>query len=147
MPYLGRSPQLQGAYEKADSIASQFNGVLVAFDIQVSAVSKTVDKAENLLVMYTDVDVNNFPLQQEPDGATGYGYSVSGSTITFATAPATGDGCWIVILGDVLDVASVGATSAIDDLTDVDTTTVAPTDGQVLTFVTATGKWEPKTPV
>lgn len=143
MPYIGRSPQLQGAYEKADSITSQFNGVLVAFDIQVGTVSKTIDKAENLVVMYTDVDGNNFPIQQEPDGASGYGYSVSGSTLTFATAPASGDGCWIVILGDVLDVASVGATSAIDDLTDVDTTTVAPVNGDYLRFNTTSGKWEP----
>lgn len=146
MPYVGRSPQLQGAYNKADSITSQFNGVLVAFDIQVGTVSKTIDKAENLVVMYTDVDGNNFPLQQEPDGASGYGYSVSGSTLTFVTAPASGDGCWIIILGDVLNIASIGATSAIDDLSDVDTTTVAPTDLQVMTFITASGKWEPRTP-
>lgn len=41
---------------------------------------------------------------------------------------------------------SLGAdisTSSIDDLSDVDTSTVAPTDGQVLTWDNATGQWEP----
>lgn len=34
-------------------------------------------------------------------------------------------------------------TSSIDDLADVDTSTTAPTDGQVLTWDQAAGKWEP----
>lgn len=33
--------------------------------------------------------------------------------------------------------------SSIDDLSDVDTSTVAPTDGQVLTWVNANSQWEP----
>lgn len=36
-------------------------------------------------------------------------------------------------------------TSSIDDLNDVDTTTVAPTDGQALVWDNAAGKWEPGT--
>ena len=36
-----------------------------------------------------------------------------------------------------------GGASAIDDLTDVDTSTVAPTDGQVLTWVDADSEWAP----
>lgn len=41
---------------------------------------------------------------------------------------------------------SLGAdisTSSIDDLSDVDTSTVAPTDGQVLTWDSVAGQWEP----
>ena len=43
----------------------------------------------------------------------------------------------------VLDEGS--AVQSIDDLSDVDTTTVAPTDGQVLAWDNAAGKWEPAT--
>ena len=35
---------------------------------------------------------------------------------------------------------------SIDDLTDADTTTASPTDGQVLTWVDANSQWEPATP-
>lgn len=41
---------------------------------------------------------------------------------------------------------SLGAdisTSSIDDLSDVDTSTVAPTDGQVLAWDNTAGQWEP----
>ena len=37
-----------------------------------------------------------------------------------------------------------GGASVIDDLTDVDTTTTAPTDGQVLTWNNANSEWEPQ---
>lgn len=37
------------------------------------------------------------------------------------------------------------AVSSIDDLSDVDTSTVAPTDGQALTWDNTAGKWEPGT--
>ena len=36
-----------------------------------------------------------------------------------------------------------GGATSLDDLTDVDTSTTPPTDGQVLTWVTADSKWEP----
>lgn len=36
-----------------------------------------------------------------------------------------------------------GGATSIDDLTDVDTTTTPPTDGQVLTWDNANGQWEP----
>lgn len=47
--------------------------------------------------------------------------------------------------GDVTITATGGGGGAttIDDLTDVDTSTVAPTDGQVLTWDNAAGQWEP----
>ena len=41
---------------------------------------------------------------------------------------------------------SAGGATAIDELTDVDTSSVAPTDGQVLTWVDANSQWEPATP-
>lgn len=39
--------------------------------------------------------------------------------------------------------AGGGGATAIDDLTDVDTSTTPPTDGQVLTWVDANSRWEP----
>ena len=44
---------------------------------------------------------------------------------------------------EITDLAHV---DSIDDLSDVDTTTVAPTDGQVLTWDNANSVWEPATP-
>lgn len=41
--------------------------------------------------------------------------------------------------------SGVGGASAIDDLTDVDTSSVAPTDGQALVWDNANSKWEPGT--
>lgn len=61
-----------------------------------------------------------------------------GNTYFYGTSP-TGSKGW-VSLTTALDQASIG------DLGDVDTTTTAPTDGQVLTWVNADSKWEPKTP-
>jgi len=43
--------------------------------------------------------------------------------------------------GNIVSVA--GGAAAIDDLTDVDTSTTPPTDGQVLTWVNANSQWEP----
>ena len=44
MSYIGRTAQLQGAYDKVDDISSQFNGVLTTFDIEVSGVAKNCRK-------------------------------------------------------------------------------------------------------
>lgn len=41
--------------------------------------------------------------------------------------------------------SGVGGASAINDLTDVDTSSVAPTDGQALVWDNANSKWEPGT--
>jgi len=49
-----------------------------------------------------------------------------------------------VVEGGVLTAAGSDiSTASIDDLLDVDTSTVAPTDGQVLTWVNANSQWEP----
>lgn len=54
----------------------------------------------------------------------------SGSTVPVPTAPR----------GVTVDY---GAGASIDNLTDVDTSTAAPSDGQVLTWVDANSQWEP----
>lgn len=97
MPYIGKAPQLQGAYEKADNISGQFNNSFTAFVIKVGGTNKTVAKATNLIVGYDVAGVKADRIILEPD----VDYTVSGYEITFTETPATGDYCWIMILGDV----------------------------------------------
>ena len=47
--------------------------------------------------------------------------------------------------GNTSWVAQSGGATAIDDLSDVDTSTVAPTDGQALIWDNAASQWEPGT--
>ena len=57
---------------------------------------------------------------------------------------ATDENALYVVEGGVLTVAgSASGISSIDDLSDVDTTTVAPTDGQVLAWSSVDGEWQP----
>lgn len=57
---------------------------------------------------------------------------------------ATDENGIYVVEGGVLTQAGADlASTSIDALSDVDTTTAAPTDGQVLTWVNANGRWEP----
>jgi hypothetical protein len=79
----------------------------------------------------------SFEFQQQPYYLTDKIYHEG--NLTFGTGltynPATGE----------LDATSGAGVSAIDDLTDVDTSTVAPTNGQVLTWDNAASLWKPGT--
>ena len=97
MPYIGKAPQLQGAYDKADNISAQFNGSFAAFVIKVGGTNKTIAKATNLIVNYDENGDMEKRIMLEPD----VDYTVSGYEITFTSTPASGDYCWIMILGDV----------------------------------------------
>jgi len=97
MTYIGKAPQLQGAYEKADNISTTFNSTLVTFAIQVNGTNKPIDKSTNLIVGWDAGGVKADRIILEPD----VDYTVSGYNITFPTAPISTDYCWIVILGDV----------------------------------------------
>jgi hypothetical protein len=104
MGYIGKAVPLQGAYQKADNISSQFNGTYTSFNIRVGGVNKTIEKATNLIVGYTGYMGSELHSRMllEPD----VDYTVSGYTITFSSSnfkvPQNGDYCWITILGDVL---------------------------------------------
>lgn len=95
--YIGKAPQLQGAYEKADNISSQFNSADTVFAVQVGSSNKTIAKATNLIVAYDVGAVQADRILLEPD----VDYTISGYEITFTSTPSTGDYCWIMILGDV----------------------------------------------
>lgn len=89
--YIGNEPSA-GEFKHLDSIASQFNGSSVTFALQFNSVSQSVGDATQLIVSLNGVI-------QEP--LTAYTLGTGGSNITFASAPASGDTCFIVMLGGV----------------------------------------------
>jgi len=92
MAYIGRSPQA-GNYSKLDSIAASFNGSLTTFNLTVAGAAFTASQATQLIISVAGV-------LQEPETA----YTVSGSQITFTSAPASGASFFGVALGDTLDI-------------------------------------------
>ena len=102
MPYLGHSPTNAGSFIEIDDYGSSFNGSTTAFTLQVGGVDVTPN-AQNLLVMIDGV-------MQMPGSA----YSVSGSTITYTEAPASGADSYVVLMGQS---ASIGqGTIGADEL-------------------------------
>ena len=87
MPYLGQVP-LTGNYNKLDNLSGSFNSSTTAFNLTASSVAMEPVVPEALLVSINGV-------VQEPHTD----YTISGSAITFTTAPASTDDCFIVILG------------------------------------------------
>jgi len=102
MPYLGHSPTNAGSFIEIDDYGSSFNGSTTAFTLQVGGVDVTPN-AQNLLVMIDGV-------MQMP----GTAYSVSGSTLTYTEAPASGADSYVVLMGQS---ASIGqGTIGADEL-------------------------------
>lgn len=95
MAYLGNAPLL-GAYTHVDDISSGFDGNTVTFNITKNSISKTPVRAENFLVSIDGVF-------QEPYES----YSVTGSTVTFTEAPASGSSFFGIILGNVLNIGAI----------------------------------------
>ena len=108
MAYIGREPQV-GNFQVCDAI-SVVNGQ-AAYTMQVSSVNVSPETANHMIVSLNGV-------LQKP----GSSYTVSGSTITFASNLVTGDVIdFIHILGSVLDLGvpsndTVGAAQIKDDL-------------------------------
>ena len=103
MAYIGRGLEL-GQHKKQDITTA--NGVLTSFAMDLNA------SQNSLLVVYGNVI-------QEP----GVGYTVSGTNITFTSAPVTGTSLYIIYLGQELtsianpttaEVTTI-ATSVADD--------------------------------
>ena len=108
MSYIGREPQV-GNFQVCDAI-SVVNGQ-AAYTMQVNSVNVSPETANHMLVSLNGV-------LQKP----GSSYTVSGSTITFASNLVTGDVIdFIHILGSVLDLGvpsdgTVTAAKVADDL-------------------------------
>ena len=107
MAYIGREPQV-GNFQVCDAI-SVVNGQ-AAYTMQVSSVNVSPETANHMLVSLNGV-------LQAPTSS----YTVSGSTITFASALVTGDVInFIHILGSVLDLGvpsddTVSTAKIVDD--------------------------------
>lgn len=94
MPFIGKQP-LVGNYQKISDISSSFDGSTTAFTLQVAGVNFVPQNEESLVINISGV-------QQEPSSA----YTVSGSTITFTSAPASDDTFFGVALGNTLDIGT-----------------------------------------
>jgi len=87
MAYIGRSLQA-GSFRQLDDISSSFNGSTTAFTMQVNSTNVSMG------------DVNQIQLSlggviQKP----GTDFTVSGSTLTFTTAPAANTSFFAILLG------------------------------------------------
>ena len=93
MSYIGKEP-IVGNFQVCDAI-SVVNGQ-AAYTMQVSSTNVVPESANHLLVSLNGI-------LQKPNSS----FTVSGSTITFASALATGDVIdFIMLLGNVLDIGT-----------------------------------------
>jgi len=88
MSYVGNTPQI-GQYRKMDSLT--FNGVQTLFNITVGGVSFTPPTAYAMMVSLNSVILN-----------PGVDFSITGSTISFVTAPALNTPFFALLFGDTL---------------------------------------------
>ena len=95
MAYIGNYP-IVGSFAKLDDISGSFNGVTVTFALTVSTTAVVGGSAPNCIISLSGVI-------QEPLIA----YTVSGTNITFTTAPTAGHSFFGIVLGNVLDVGIV----------------------------------------
>ena len=87
MPYIGRELD-SGNYLKLDDISSSFNGSTTTFNLTVGGKAFFPGSAFSILVNLAGV-------AQEPEAA----YQINNSQITFASAPASGDQFFCIVLG------------------------------------------------
>ena len=100
MSYIG-NPPLIGSYSKLDDISGSFNGSTTTFNLTSASAPITPGSPNALIISLGGVI-------QEPTSS----YIVSGSTITFTTAPAASTTFWGVMLGDTLYVGVSSGTIA-----------------------------------
>ena len=108
MAYLGRGLQLGQHIKQTITTA---NGVLTAFAMDLNA------SQNSLLVVYGNVI-------QEP----GVAYTVTGTTITFTSAPAASTSLYIIYLGQELTSIANPTTAQVTTLS----TTIAQTEAAAL---------------
>ena len=103
MAYIGRQ-NLGGAYRQLDDISSSFNSSTTAFTMQVNSTNVSLGDVNQIVLSLGGVI-------QKP----GTDFTISGSTLTFTTAPAANTSFFAILLG-----SDNGGT-------------VTPTDGSVTT--------------
>jgi len=102
VPYIGQQPEI-GAYKKLDSITA-VNGQ-AAYTLQYNSANYSPASANHLIVSLNGV------IQAPQDS-----FSVSGSTLTFASNLSTGDSVdFVLALGDVLNIGSPSDNTVTND--------------------------------
>ena len=94
MPYIGQEP-LTGQYIILDDIASSFDGSTVTFNLTNGTEPVYPQTEQNCIISISGI-------YQYPVDA----YTISGSSITFTSAPASTDTFSGVVLGDVLSIGT-----------------------------------------
>ena len=97
MPYIGKEPE-HGNYQLLDALtlpSGVFDGSRTVFNLTADGVSVYPTSPSTMIISLGGVI-------QEPNTS----YTVTGDTITFTTAPASGTTFWGVALGDVLDIGT-----------------------------------------
>ena len=87
MAYIGRQ-NLGGAYRQLDDISSSFNGSTTAFTMQVNSTNVSLGDVNQIVLSLGGVI-------QKP----GTDFTISGSTLTFTTAPAANTSFFAILLG------------------------------------------------
>ena len=124
MAYIGREPQV-GNFQVCDAI-SVVDGQ-AAYTMQVSSVNVSPETANHMLVSLNGV------LQ-----APGSSYTVSGSTITFASNLVTGDVInFIHILGSVLDLGTPSDDTVATSSLKANSVTAAKLNADIISGTTA----------
>ena len=112
MPYIGRGPIKNGAFQILDDISGSFNGSTTSFALTVGSVALIAGAPETLTIAIDGV-------MQEP----GTAFTISGSNIVFGSPPAAETSFWGVELGDVGGLVTTAATQSVgDNSTNVATT-------------------------
>ena len=134
MAYIGKEP-IVGNFQKCDAI-TVVNGQ-AAYTLQVSSTNVVPESANHMLVSLNGI-------LQAPVTS----FTVSGSTLTFASNLATGDVIdFVILLGNVLDLGtpSDGTVTTAKIADDAVTYAKATGFGKVLQVVTATDTTERST--
>ena len=93
MAYVGKSP-LTGAYQVLDNIASGFNASTVAFNLTVNGTAVSPGTEANCIISISGV-------VQDPSA-----FTITGSQISFSSAPAASDTFFGIMLGDTFDIGT-----------------------------------------
>lgn len=116
MPYIGKQPEI-GAYKKLDSITA-VNGQ-AAYTLQHNSANYSPASANHLIVSLNGV------IQAPQDS-----FTVSGSTLTFASNLSTGDSIdFILALGDVLNIGTPSDNTVTNDKLATAPTIISKGDG------------------
>lgn len=100
MAYLGNAPQI-GQYRKIDTLT--FNGVTQTFNITVDGVAFAPPTSYAMMVSLDNVILN-----------PGVDFSISNSTISFATPPAALTPFFALVFGDTLYTGTPSDATVID---------------------------------